>query len=138
MLLKTLVASVLTAKSVLRAEKGVVRTWRGYSSISHMDKNFYFGSVIYAISRLRSISVTNLGLMPYFSGDSLPRIKDRVYVINLDDKQRKGTHWLSLFIDKNTAVYFNSFGIVYIPQEVLTHILLVSLQTDMYIFIDSW
>ena len=103
-----------------------------------MDKNFYFGSVIYAISRLRSISVTNLGLMPYFSGDSLPRIKDRVYVINLDDKQRKGTHWLSLFIDKNTAVYFNSFGIVYIPQEVLTHILLVSLQTDMYIFIDSW
>ena len=28
----------------------------------------------------------------------------------------------SLFIDKNTAVYFDSFGIEYIPQEVLNNI----------------
>ena len=41
-----------------------------------------------------------------FSEDNLPRIKDGVYVINLDDKQNKGTHWISLFIERNTAVYF--------------------------------
>ena len=29
------------------------------------------------------------------------------------------THWVSLFINKNLAVYFDSFGIQYIPQEVL-------------------
>ena len=49
--------------------------------------------------------------------DNLPRTKDRVYVINMDDKQSKGMHWVSLFIDKNTAVYFDSFGIEYISQE---------------------
>ena len=32
------------------------------------------------------------------------------------------THWVSLFIDRNTAVYFYSFGIEYIPQEVLNKI----------------
>ena len=38
---------------------------------------------------------------------------------NLDDKQNKGTHWVSLFVYENTAVYFDSFGTEYIPQEVL-------------------
>ena len=28
-------------------------------------------------------------------------------------------HWVSLFIGRNTALYFNSFVIDYIPQEVL-------------------
>ena len=34
----------------------------------------------------------------------------------------KKKHLLSLFIDRNTAAYFDSFGIEYIPQEVLTKI----------------
>ena len=37
-------------------------------------------------------------------------------------KRSKGTHWISLFIDRNTAVYLDSFGIEYIPQEVLNKI----------------
>ena len=39
-----------------------------------------------------------------FSKNNLPRIKDGVYAINLNDKKHKGSHWVSLFIDKNTAV----------------------------------
>ena len=31
----------------------------------------------------------------------------------------KGTHWVLSFINKNTAVYFDSFRIKYIPQESL-------------------
>ena len=31
----------------------------------------------------------------------------------------KITYWVSLFIDKNLAVYFDSYGIDHIPQEVL-------------------
>ena len=42
-------------------------------------------------------------------------------MINLDDK-KKGTHWVSLFIDNNLALYFDYFGIEYIPQEVLNKI----------------
>ena len=40
-----------------------------------------------------------------------------MYVINLDDKNSKRTHWVSLLI-----VYFDSFGIEYIPQEVWNRI----------------
>ena len=45
-----------------------------------------------------------------------------MYITNLDDKNSKGTHWVSLFIDRNTAVYFDSFGIEYIPLKVLNKI----------------
>ena len=45
-----------------------------------------------------------------------------MYVIKRDDKKSKGTHWASLLIDRNTAAYFDSFGIEYIPQEVLNKI----------------
>ena len=37
-------------------------------------------------------------------------------------KNSKGTHWVSLFINRNTAEYFDSFGTEYIPQEVLNKI----------------
>ena len=42
--------------------------------------------------------------------DNLLRIKDRVY-IKLDGKQIEGMQWVSLFINRNTAVYCDSFGI---------------------------
>ena len=54
-----------------------------------------------------------------FSRNNSPRIKDGVYVINLDDNNSKEAHWVSLFLNKNTAVYFDSFRIEYIPQELL-------------------
>ena len=60
---------------------------------------------------------------PRFNGvfprDKLPTIKYGVYHINLDDKKRKGTRWVSLFICRNKAVYFDSFGLEYIAQHVL-------------------
>ena len=37
------------------------------------------------------------------------------YVV--DDKNSKGIHYVSLFIDRYTAVYFDSFGIEYIPHK---------------------
>ena len=40
-------------------------------------------------------------------------------MINLADKDNKGTRCVSLFIDKNLALYFDSFEIEYISQEAL-------------------
>ena len=48
-------------------------------------------------------------------------MKDGAHVINLDDKNSKGTHWVSLLIHKNVTIYI-CFGIEYIPQEALNKI----------------
>ena len=55
-----------------------------------------------------------------FSRNNLPRIKDGANVISLDEKHSKGTYCVSLFIDRNVVVYFDSFGIECIPQAVLS------------------
>ena len=63
---------------------------------------------------------------PKFNGvvsrNNLPRIKYGAYVINIFDKNKKGTYWVSLFINRNTAVDFDCFGTEYISQEVLNKI----------------
>ena len=43
-------------------------------------------------------------------------------MVNLEDGISKGKHWVSLFLNKNAAVYFDSFEIEYIPQEVWKNI----------------
>ena len=43
-------------------------------------------------------------------------------VIKLDEKDSNRKHSVSLFIDRNLAVYIDFFGIEYIPQEVLNKI----------------
>ena len=65
--------------------------------------------------------MTSLDLMAFFQ-ESLPRIKDEAHIINLNDKNSKGTHWVSLFIGRKVAIYFDSFRVEYIPQEVLNKI----------------
>ena len=57
-----------------------------------------------------------------FSKNNLPRIKDRTYVINVDNKKSDGTHWVSLFIVRNPTVFLDSFEIECIPQEILNKI----------------
>ena len=47
--------------------------------------------------------------MVLFQRNNLPRITDGVYVINIDNKQSKVRHCISLFIDGNTALCFGSF-----------------------------
>ena len=54
-----------------------------------------------------------------FSRDNLPKkIKDGAYVINLDEYADTGTHWIALFCKKNEIVYFDSFGVEHIPEEI--------------------
>ena len=53
--------------------------------------------------RLINISITSLDLMTFFQERN--RIRDGAYVINLDDKKSKGTHWASLFIDRKAALH---------------------------------
>ena len=44
-------------------------------------------------------------------------IKDRAYVINLDEYSDFRTHWIALYA-LNNVIYFASFGVEHIPKEV--------------------
>ena len=48
----------------------------------------------------------------------LKKIKDRTYIIILDEYANVGTHWIALFYKKNEVVYFDRFGVEYIPEEI--------------------
>ena len=54
-----------------------------------------------------------------FSRDNLPKkVKDGAYVINLDEYADVGTHWIALFCNRNEIVYFDSFGVEHVPEEI--------------------
>ena len=54
-----------------------------------------------------------------YSRNNLPKtIKKGAYVINLDEYENMGTHWVSLFVKTNKNIYFDSFGIEHIPNEI--------------------
>ena len=60
---------------------------------------------------------------PRFNGvfwrNNLPKkIKDGAYVINLDEYADVGTHWIALFCNRNEIVYFDSFGVEHILEEI--------------------
>ena len=38
--------------------------------------------------------------------------------MNLDEYKETGTHWVALFCKKTEIVYFDSFGIEHIPEEI--------------------
>ena len=44
--------------------------------------------------------------------------KDGIYVITLDEYADVGTHWIALFRNRSEIVYFNSFGIEHVPEEI--------------------
>ena len=47
----------------------------------------------------------------FYSRNYLPKIKDEVYVINLDEYESIGTHWIVLYVNNNNLTYFDSFGV---------------------------
>ena len=54
-----------------------------------------------------------------YSRDNLPKItKKGAYVINLDEYENTGTHWIALFVETNEVIYFDSFGIEHVPKEI--------------------
>ena len=58
-----------------------------------------------------------------YSRDNLPWIKDRAYVINLDEYSDIVNHWVALYVNNNDVTFFNSFGVEHIPKEIKTLII---------------
>ena len=54
-----------------------------------------------------------------FSRNNLTtKIKHGAYVINLDEYADVGTQWIALFCNRNEIVYFHSFGVEHVPEEI--------------------
>ena len=121
MLLGTLGASLLDnlltgGKCIVRAGDGIVRAGSG-------SKKKKLNSL------LPFHPLTNIEISEYYkneprfngvySRDNLPnKIKKGAYLINLDEYENIGTHWISLFVKANKVIYFDSFVIEHIPKEI--------------------
>ena len=68
-----------------------------------------------------------------YSRNNLPKkIKDGAYVINLDEYADVGTHWIALFCNRNEIVYFDSFGVEHVPEEIKEFIGNKNIKTNIF------
>ena len=66
-----------------------------------------------------------------FSRDNLPR-NYLPYVINLNEYQGIGTHWVALYVNNKTIIYFDSFVVEHIPREIMKFIARKKIETNIY------
>ena len=59
-------------------------------------------------------------------------MKDGAYVINRDGHKDTGTYWVALFCKKNEIVYFDSFGVEHIPEEIKKFIGNKNIKANIY------
>ena len=138
MLLGTLGASSLGnlltgGKGIMRAGNGIVRVGDG------ILKQVQAKEVKKTLNLLLPFHpLTNIEISEYYkneprfnsvySRNNLPnKIKKEAYVINLDEYENKGMHWVSLFVKPKyttessfleRTIYFGSFGVEHIPKEI--------------------
>ena len=88
-------------------------------------------------------SLTNFEIIDYFkneprfngvySRDKLPKtIKNGAYAINLDEHKNTGTHWVVLSVKSTKVIYFDSFGVEYIPKGVKKFIGTKDIKTNIF------
>ena len=105
----------------MRTGNNDMRAGRRYSNMDKMNH-------IVPVHLLINIDITKyfsctLRFYGVFERHNLFRITYGVYFINLNDKQSKEIHWVSLFINRNKTMNFDPFwNTEYIPQQVLSKI----------------
>ena len=62
------------------------------------------------------------GIKKELKKNHLPKLKKGAYIINLDHSKNTGTHWVVIFVKKDEVIYFDSFGVEYIPKEIMEKI----------------
>ena len=109
------VASKAKGEGIMHAGDGIVRAGSGSKKKLNLLLLFH--------------PLTNIEISEYYkneprfngvySRNNLPnKIKKGAYVINLDEYENTGMHWVSLFVKANKVIYFDSFGIEHIPEEI--------------------
>ena len=57
-----------------------------------------------------------------FSRNNLPKFKNGANVINLDHSKNTETQWIVIFLKNNEVIYLDSFGVEYVPKEIMDKI----------------
>ena len=76
--------------------------------LPHLLKNF----------EIQNYCQKKLKFTGLYSRDNLAKIKDGTFVINFDEYESIGTHWLALYVNNNNVTYFGSFVNEHIPKEI--------------------
>ena len=113
-------------KGIVRADsgnkkgKGIVRAGCGRPLSSALQKmGFLMPSHLLTNFEIQKYYKNEPRFNGVFSRNNLPKkIKDGTYVINLDEYADVGTHWIALFCNRNEIVYFDSFGVEHVPEEI--------------------
>ena len=104
----SLLGNLLTGKGMMRAGEGAKKKLNSllpFHPLTNIEINEYYKNE------------------PRFSGiysrSNLPdKIKKGAYVINLDEHENAGTHSIALFVKPKEVMYFDSFGIEHILNEI--------------------
>ena len=73
------------------------------------------------------LAVTNIEIQKYYQhesrfngvysrGNLSKEIKDGVHVINLDEYENVGIHWIPFYISNKDAIYFDSDGVEHVTK----------------------
>ena len=128
MLLGTLGVSLLSGRGLYRAGegKGLFRAGEGIKKKAlmpaHPLTNFEIQNYYKNEPRFNGV----------YSRDNFPKIKNGIYIINLNEYTDTGTHWIAVFVKNNGVIYFDSFGVEYIPKEVKKFIGNKDIKTNIF------
>ena len=59
-------------------------------------------------------------------------IKNEAYLINFDEYADVDTHWIVLYLKNNEVIYFDSFGVEHVPEEIKTFIGHKKIKTNIF------
>ena len=82
--------------------------------------------------KFKNIIKQNLIFFGVYSKNSSSKMKHRTYIINLDEYESIGTHWIALYVNSENVPYFGSLGVEHIPKEIRNVIENKNITTNTY------
>ena len=67
-----------------------------------------------------------------YSRNNVSKIKDGAFIINLDEYESIGAHWIASYVNNNNGIYFDKFGVENIPKEIKIFIGNKNVVTNIY------
>ena len=129
-LVESLLGNILAGKEINKAGEGAIakRQGRGIVRAGYGNKKVWKTKKKQKEFLMPPHLLTNFEIQKYYqnqtrfngvySRDNLPKAKDGVFLINLDEYSDIGTRWIALYVLNNDVTYFDSFGVEHFPKEI--------------------